>query len=839
MKKRLTLLTLVLVIVMLTTSVLFACNANADGKYYLYAGTTKLEDSWIEITGKKWSSSEGLSGKVEIDGESITLTTDGGDSLSGTIKDGILTLGEAPLTAVYAKDGVDPTQVGNSNVDNRAKVISIQGGTVDGLNVNLDVGNGVVDVDLSGMLQVSNNSSWQLYLDKLGQTIVPTKYATNLVEGDNIYYIVVNSEDGSINRTYTLNVHKQYYTNVYLKANDQVIKTIENVLSHTTVELNAPSEITGYNLTWASSTYYVTERNKTIEPSAMTAKNYTVTLNAGEGTLNGEATHTISFNAEYTLPTASLEGYTFIGWEGDGVIVTDASGISLMNYQFDKDITYTAKYRPNKVTLTVVSQHLNLGSVDKVTGQKDYGSSITIKANPFDKVYFDGWYTSSQEGAIKLSDQPTYTFTVGENTTFVARFICYTVTTQSFDDFAGTIEEYRSQKMTIGEQKVLSATTNPGYIWLGWFEGTTKVSPNENYTFIMERESKVFTARWEKCTSHDLVECVCTKCNYASHTGQIVGGICNSCNEVVYTRDGSYINFGSYPQTRVTDYTTTEALKDMAGSMPSSSYGYNWTSYRYFKDGAESDYMWYIDLEYNGEKYRGVYINSYRLTQTTTTNVSSVTSYTYQDDAGYSLSTAYWFKYEPIKWRIMSEADGKAVILSELILDSQDFNHSVNTRTEEGTTIYASNWEYSNIRKWLNDNFYNVAFNELQKAVIVATELDNKTTGENGTENTYATYQNNTTDNVYLLSYQELKNNALLEEVRSKYTTDYSQVQGADAYYSAPVSASIGKGYWWLRSACPENGSKTACLHRVSGVWTELETNCTYVGVAPALTIKL
>ena len=92
--------------------------------------------------------------------------------------------------------------------------------------------------------------------------------------------------------------------------------------------------------------------------------------------------------------------------------------------------------------------------------------------------------------------------------------------------------------MTIGEQKTLSATTNPGYIWLGWFDGTTKVSVDENYVFTMDRESKVFTARWEKCTSHTLVECVCTKCNAVSHTGNIIGGVCNSFNEVVYTRDG-------------------------------------------------------------------------------------------------------------------------------------------------------------------------------------------------------------------------------------------------------------------------------------------------------------
>ncbi|MBR2481162.1 MAG: hypothetical protein IKB56_07660, partial [Clostridia bacterium] len=76
MKRKITLLALVLVVVILATSVLFACNDGVNGKYYKYENGVKDENSWIEIKGKKWSDSDGLSGKVKIDGESIVLMED-------------------------------------------------------------------------------------------------------------------------------------------------------------------------------------------------------------------------------------------------------------------------------------------------------------------------------------------------------------------------------------------------------------------------------------------------------------------------------------------------------------------------------------------------------------------------------------------------------------------------------------------------------------------------------------------------------------------------------------------------------------------------------------------
>lgn len=75
-----------------------------------------------------------------------------------------------------------------------------------------------------------------------------------------------------------------------------------------------------------------------------------------------------------------------------------------------------------------------------------------------------------------------------------------------------------------------------------------------------------------------------------------------------------------------------------------------------------------------------------------------------------------------------------------MILDSQDYNYTRSSRTIDGKTIFANNYEYSNIRKWLNDNFHNTAFNELQKALIQTVEVDNSARSTNPDDN--ATYWN-------------------------------------------------------------------------------------------------
>ena len=168
-----------------------------------------------------------------------------------------------------------------------------------------------------------------------------------------------------------------------------------------------------------------------------------------------------------------------------------------------------------------------------------------------------------------------------------------------------------------------------------------------------------------------------------------------SADTETYTRvDEDTIEFGMYPQTEVTDSALKTTLNSLAGTKPTSSNSYNWTSYGYYVNGSVSNYMWYVDVENDGEMYRGVYFTSYRPYYCVN---SSSTGSTYQDDNGYTTSNIYWFKYEPISWTILNESEGTALILCDMIIDSQEYYPSTGSHTVNGATVYANNYEYSTI----------------------------------------------------------------------------------------------------------------------------------------------
>ena len=315
----------------------------------------------------------------------------------------------------------------------------------------------------------------------------------------------------------------------------------------------------------------------------------------------------------------------------------------------------------------------------------------------------------------------------------------------------------------------------------------------------------------------------------------------------LYTRDGDYIYFGSYPQTEVTDNSTKSALNTAAGTLPTSSNSRSWTSYGYYISGSVQNFMWYIDLPYGGETYRGVYFTRYR--PFWTTDSSSADNST-QDDNGYTVNNIYWFKWEPIKWRILEESNGYATLLCEMIIDSQEYYINRNSRTIDGNTVYANNYKYSTIRAWLNETFYETAFNDLQKAIIQtvtvdnsarSTNPDNNATAFNGGNNSYACA--NTNDKVWLLSEQEVTRAAYgfatgtgNSETRYKKTTAYAKCQGAYTYSGGSYD---GNGYWWLRSPSFDysyNARRVSYNGNAAGNNDVLNASS---GVVPALKIAL
>ena len=297
---------------------------------------------------------------------------------------------------------------------------------------------------------------------------------------------------------------------------------------------------------------------------------------------------------------------------------------------------------------------------------------------------------------------------------------------------------------------------------------------------------------------------------------------------------GDIIEFGSYPQSKVTDSSLVSALNKASKK---------WVSYGYYSgDGSNGSmkpggWMEYADFTYNGTKYRAVTFSQYRPYYT---SYSSSSGYTYQDDNGYTPNNIYYFKYEPLKWRVLDPSTG--FVLCESIIDSQAYSNTIyEYGTDEngtahwndaGHTHYANDYATSSIRAWLNDDFYNTAFSSSQKASILTSELDNK-----AYSTSYSEYDSETTyDKVFLLSYSEMQNTAYgfsSSSARQAKGTDYAKCQGLW------VSSSNECSYQRLRSA--GDFSRFTCSVSTVGelnyhyIWLVSDTD---QGVRPALKIS-
>ena len=186
----------------------------------------------------------------------------------------------------------------------------------------------------------------------------------------------------------------------------------------------------------------------------------------------------------------------------------------------------------------------------------------------------------------------------------------------------------------------------------------------------------------------------------------------------------------------------------------------------------------------------------------------------------------------------MTEANGKALILANLILDSQEFymSNAVDEFNHNGGYGYANNYELSNIRKWLNENFYNTAFSNLEKDLIQITLVDNsastfyKSEGSNSKEP--EVYEcNNTNDNIFLLSSKDVKETYVTLNTN---ITDYTKAQGYCYFETIPI-------IWWLRSPATSNDFKS-CVASQAENYIKLGTTfvlATIYGVRPACYINL
>lgn len=301
-------------------------------------------------------------------------------------------------------------------------------------------------------------------------------------------------------------------------------------------------------------------------------------------------------------------------------------------------------------------------------------------------------------------------------------------------------------------------------------------------------------------------------------------------------KTGDIVEFGSYPQSEVRNKEIISQLNAVIK---------NWISYGYYSgtgklhDGqmVPSDYMKYADITLNGNKYRAVTFSKYRKWYTDYTADTS-TGYTYQDGNGYYINNVYYFKYEPLKWRVLDTNTG--LIVCDNAIDSQAYNNYTllsgwDYYGDSAKTYFANNWEHSSLRAWLNNDFLNTAFTSSQQSKI------QKLTRENKSSYSSIYDSNPTSDKITLLSYEDALNTnygfsslSSPDAERQRKSTDYARCQGCCGNYANYYTT------WWLRSS--QYSDQSDCVDDDGWVdgpsSSHFSVNLTLNGIVPALNVN-
>ena len=280
---------------------------------------------------------------------------------------------------------------------------------------------------------------------------------------------------------------------------------------------------------------------------------------------------------------------------------------------------------------------------------------------------------------------------------------------------------------------------------------------------------------WEMKQSEDgSIDVVCSSCQKKQYGLQI-----DDTNKIV--------RYGAYPQTVVSSTRTIAALNAL-----------------------EKPFLndWYY---YNGSFYAKQIANP-----------KSSASYTFDNGEAIKNGETYWFKCEPITWRIINTNDDWYYLFSSLVLDIH--------RYDDDSIFYKD----SEIRYWLNNEFYNTAF-ALNESFIRITDVDNSASTLRDNNSSLAC--ENTQDKVFLPSYQECRS------MSSK--NSHNESNSSSIIYTTPTdwvkSNEYASNTWWTRSPASYyviSGKDNMSVSAFSGGSTDKPIGYA-LGVRPAITLSI
>ncbi|MBE5767897.1 MAG: tetratricopeptide repeat protein [Clostridiales bacterium] len=172
---------------------------------------------------------------------------------------------------------------------------------------------------------------------------------------------------------------------------------------------------------------------------------------------------------------------------------------------------------------------------------------------------------------------------------------------------------------------------------------------------------------------------------------------------------------------------------------------------------------------------------------------------------------------EDIEWLILDIRDEKMLLISKYALDCKPYH-------ENDTDI---TWENSDLRKWLNGEFVDNAFTDVERAWICISSIP---ASNNSTYRTNA--GKGTQDQVFLLNISQVKKYFKSNDARKCQPTAYAVAEGATVTSSANC-------HWWLRT--PGSDQSRASSITSIGIVDDVGRNITNddYAVRPVLWIDL
>ena len=556
------------------------------------------------------------------------------------------------------------------------------------------------------------------------------------------------------------------------------------------------------------------------------------------GTVPGEQIWLKGAAATITIAANSFErtGYSFNGWN----TATGTAYAAGDTYSTDAALTLYAQWTANTYTVTLDNQSATTAGAAAI--YEKYGSGyytdstastkMTATENPITMpaktgYSFGGYYTGTGGAGTQYIDAAGKITASADATNFAAAGTLYAKWTANTYKVAfmanGGDGSMADESFTYGTTQALTAITftYENYTFCGWATTDTSTAP-EYYD-----QKKVLNLTTE---ADGTVTLYAIWINNTDNTAPVTlpPGIDGSANTT-----GTYMYFGSWPQTvKASGVELTEMIKTMGAN-----------TYYLGSDG-----YWYAKVTAKP------YISGYTFTDGTTVK---------KDDV-------YYFKVEPIKWRVLES--GK--LLAESILANVAYYPADSkNRTIDSETVYPNNYQHSRIRAYLNGlsyyqsgnpstntefenkGFLQTAFTDTAQNKIKETAVDNSagsTTDNGGSINGSGTNQyacGETSDKIYLLSELEVTNFAKYHfgsfiargtsTLRLRTVSDYARATGAymSSEYLTTEQDYRYRGWWWLRSPCYEYRSEVLFVNETGATKGSMTGYFTCVGVVPALTL--